>query len=96
VKKKADKTETNPPPYKVSTLWESDFGSVMLADGKDAFPFILARVTVRMDGGWGWEAGSESGLTYVSQSDAMQCAEQALHRMCKKWMKLLAHAKEES
>lgn len=84
-----DKTETTPPPYKVSTLWESDLGSVMLADGKDAFPFILARVSMTMDGGWEWVAGSESGANYISQKDAMQCAEQSLIRMCEKWMKLL-------
>lgn len=45
MKKKTDKAaETTPVPYKVSTLWESDFGSVILADGNGAFPFVLARV----------------------------------------------------
>jgi hypothetical protein len=77
------------PAYSVSTLWESDFGSVVLADGKGAFPFILARVEVTMDGGWEWSAGSESGTNYVSQKDAMQCAEQSLIRTCEKWVKLL-------
>lgn len=86
---KTDKTGTITPHYKVSTLWESDLGSVMLADGKDAFPFILARVSLTLDGGWEWVAGSESGTNYVSQKDAMQCAEQSLIRMCEKWMKLL-------
>lgn len=90
VKKKTDKAvETTPPPYKVSTLWESDFGSVMLADGKDAFPFILARVGPTFDGGWEWQAGSEQGTHYGSMRDAMFLAEQSLLRTCEKWMKLL-------
>lgn len=92
MKKKTDKTETTLVPYKVSTLWESDFGSVILADGKGAFPMVLARVE-RFHGtgsgkAWWWGAGTEEGRC-ETQKQGMLAAEQALLRMCEKWVKLL-------
>lgn len=82
----------NSPPYTVSTLWESDFGSVILADGKGAFPLILARVErnhgISSGKVWSWSAGSESGKC-ETQREGMLSAEAALLRMCEKWMKLL-------
>lgn len=78
------------PLYRVSTLWESDFGSVILADGDGAFPFVLARVerTHVKPWGWGWSAGTENGQC-STRKEGMAAAEQALLRMCEKWMKLL-------
>lgn len=74
---------------KVTTLWESDFGSVILADGEGAFPFVLARVEKpHYSTMWHWSAGTEEGKC-ATQKEGMLAAEQALLRMCEKWVKLL-------
>lgn len=89
MKKKTDKAaETAPVQYKVSTLWESDFGSVILADGNGAFPFVLARVERGRGKFWQWSAGTESGECETKRG-GMLAAETALLRMCEKWLKLL-------
>lgn len=88
-KEKASKATEGDPRYKVSTLWESDFGSVILADGGSAFPFVLARVErSHAKQGWGWSAGTETGQC-STRREGMVAAEQALIRMCEKWVKLL-------